>query len=211
MASLELQQESTSKQISRGHHRFLFHYSCPITSRLTSHWGWNLGPWKQEIEDICDYTSLLKDTHRSDPHSLRLADNIISVVKWVLLLMVCEPYTGWLSTACERKLFQVLWLSKCWLAPTPGLKVNRCSFHRAERLAQWARHLYCQSPVTVLILARNHPMLTEEMPPLLGNKNKTMEERRKDLPLDLPTHFKFKLVVLLTHLVNIACLIDSYR
>lgn len=47
---------------------------------------------ERDIEDICDDTSLLKDARRSDLHFLRLTNNIISVVKGVLL-MVCELYT----------------------------------------------------------------------------------------------------------------------
>lgn len=69
-------------------------------------------------EGICDYASWLKDGHLSDRCSPRLAGNIISVVKGVLLV-VCQLCTRWLNAACKSRHLQVPQWSDRWLAPPP--------------------------------------------------------------------------------------------
>lgn len=154
---------------------FIFLFLLHHLQAKDIHWSWDFRPWKQEVEDIWDYTLLPKDVHLSDLHSLRLADNIISLVKWVFLLMVCELYTRWLNAASKIKLFQVLQLSEYWLAPAPVLKANRWSLATQQDGLPGECTVVIAIPKSVLILARNHMTLTGEMSPLLGNRNKTME------------------------------------
>ena len=98
---------------------------------------------------IRDYTILLKDVHLSDLHSFRLADIIISVVKWVFLWMVYEYHTQWLNAAWKVKLGQVLQLSKYWLAPDPVLQVNRwSSASPQDRLPSELTPVNCHSQVS---------------------------------------------------------------
>ena len=158
MTSLELLQKQTNKPGSGCQRRCVsfssFHF---ITSRLKTYWSWEVRPWKQEVEDICDYTILLKDVHLTDLHSFRLADIIISVVKWVFLWMVYELYTRWLNAAWKIKLCQALQPRKYWLAPAPVLKVNRWSLATPQDcLPSELTPVNCHSQVSSYSCRKSH-------------------------------------------------------